>query len=158
MFEVGRADLLGALRKDDAKVNALVLNTLAVLGALEERNLEDVAVTRLQLPQVRLQVAVPSDPEAVVPATENGVAGPNLKVGLARSGPEAAGGDVADVIGEIGVDRAGLERHLQGAESRGGRAGVDGHLPLNTREVVLQRGTTVGQPVALLYSQIATPK
>lgn len=149
--------ILGTLGQDNAKVNTLVLNAFRVLGALEERHLEDIAITSLQLPQVRSKVAIPTNPEAIVPAAENGVARTDLKVGLARIGPEAASGDVSNVIGEVGINGAGLERHLKLAKRRGRRLRVNRHLPLHTGEVVLQRSATVRQPVAFLSGQVTTP-
>ena len=58
---------------------------------------------RVEFAEEGPEIRVPSDPETVFPAPENGVAGFELEVGFFLAAPEARGTYVADVVGEVGV-------------------------------------------------------
>lgn len=117
-------DVGGALGEDDAQLDPFVRDALAHLGAFQERHLERVAAALLQFAEELLQVGVPADAEAVVPAAEDGVARLQLEVGFFGVAAVAAGRDVADVVGEVGVQRADFEGHVEGSKGACGWAVV----------------------------------
>jgi hypothetical protein len=130
-----------------------------LLGTLEERNLENVAVTGLELAQEVLEVVVPTDLEAVLPATKDGITGLELEKGLLGvvSRAEAGSADIANVVNEVRVCASNDERVLEFLESRSRRVEVLSLLPLDTRELLLEGSTSVLKPVALLGSNVASP-
>lgn len=148
-----------ALREDNSDGQLLNLKTLGLLGALEEGNLENVTIASLELAQEALEVVVPSDLEAVFPATEDGVTGLELQKSLLGgvSGTEAGSADVTNIVNEVRVGTSNDEGVLQLLEGRGGRVEVLSLLPLDTRELILEGGTSVLEPVTLLGSNVTTP-
>jgi len=153
------ASIVRTFGQNNANNNALVLDTLGNLRALEERHLKNVRVGTLDLAQKPPQVVVPAHFEAVIPATENRVARLQLQVGggPAVAGAVFAGRHVADVVGEVRVDGAGLQRVCDLAHGGGRCLLVAGECPLYTRELVGQLRAVVAQPVSLLSGQVAAP-
>jgi len=138
--------------------NALVLNTLILFRALDERHFENELLA-LALDSVKnsLQVGVPASLEAVVPATVERVSGLELKVGLTLVGPEARGRDISNVVNKVCVNRANGQREAHFLECGRGRVEVVSLLVGDTAEVVLQLGRAVGEPVALFSRDVTTP-
>jgi hypothetical protein len=77
------ANIVSTLGQNNAHDNTLILNTFRHLRALDQRDLQDVriGVDTGSKTQERGEVIVPTDTKAVVPATEDGVAGLQLQVG-----------------------------------------------------------------------------
>lgn len=132
------ANVVRTLGQNNTNNNALVLDPLGNLGTLKERHLKNVRVGTLELAQESAQIVVPTHLEAVVPATEDWVARLQLQVGggLAVAGTVPAGRDIADIVGEVGVDGAGLQRVRDLTHGRGRRLLVGGECPLHARELV----------------------
>jgi hypothetical protein len=151
-LDVGRA-----LGEDDAEVHAAVGDALAGSGALEEGHLEGVRLAGGQLAQVSGQSGVPADAEAVLPGTEDGVAGLQLEQRLLVARAELGRGNVANVVSEVRVDRARVQVHVQALQCERGGVHVRLLLPLDAREMVLEASALVDQPVSLLGSQVAAP-
>lgn len=155
------ADVPGTLGEDDAHDGLLILNTLGNLGALDEGDLEDVGISAGDsLAKEGREVVVPANAEAVVPSAEDGEPGTKLQGGVTvrdLSGTVAARGNVANVVGEVGVHGAGLEGDLQLADSGGRQLLVAADGPFHAVEVVGELGAVVAQPVALFRRQVAAP-
>lgn len=153
-------DIPRSFRKNQADNNILVLDALGGLGTLDERHLQDIRVRPShRAAQERSQIIVPTDPEAVVPATKDGVPKTKLQVRVAvrlsRTVPTRR--NVADIIDEVGIDRTGLERVLELAQCRRGQILVAANGPLHTRKLARQFGAIVAQPVSFLSCQVTTP-
>lgn len=147
-----------AFRQDHTGDNALVLDTLGLTWALEERHLQD-ELLRLALDGVEdgLQIGVPTGLEAVVPATVHRISGLELEVRLTLISPEARCRDVSDIVDKVGVHRAHGEREAHLLQGRRGRVEVLRLLESDTAEVVLELRGTVGEPVTLLSRNVAAP-
>lgn len=150
-------DICSALREDDTEVDATVRDALGRTRSLEERHLESVSLASGQLAQVAGQIGVPANAEAVLPLTEYWVSRLQFEQSLFLAVAELGCGNVADVVSEVWVHGAGVQRELQLLEREGGWVHVRLLLPLYTREVVLQPCALVDQPVSLLISQVAAP-
>ena len=153
------ADVVGALGQDDAHDDLVVLHAFGRLRALEEGHLENVGVGGGALAEEAGEVVVPADAEAVVPAAENGETRAQLQRGVAARlpGAVAAGRDVADVVREVGVDGARLQREGEFADCGRGQLLEAADGPFDAGELVHEVGAVVAQPVALLGCQVAAP-
>lgn len=157
------ADVPRAFGQDDAHLHLGVADAFAHARALEERHLEHVAAAafgRLEAaPQEVAQVGVPADAEAVFPPAEDGVPWLELEVGLlaAAAAAEARRAHVADVVGEVRVQGAGAQGHVEGAQRRGWRAVVLRRGPLHAVEVAAELRALVCEPVPLLARQVPAP-
>lgn len=92
-----------ALGQDDTQLDAGVRYPLRHLGAFEKGHLEHIGIALFELAEKLLQAGIPTNAEAVVPSSEDGVAGFELEVGFARAASEATGRNVADVVDEVRV-------------------------------------------------------
>lgn len=153
-----KGSLRCAFRQDDTENKLLILHALGLLGTLHEGNLEHVTISSLELPQVILELRVPPDLEAVLPAAKDWVARLQLQQRLlAVDGPEPGSADVSDVIDEVGIRTAERDWVVELLERRRGRVVVLHLLPCNAGELVLERGATVLEPVTLLGCEISAP-
>ena len=109
--------------------------------------------------QERGELVVPADAEAVVPTTKDGESRAKVQVRLTGtlSRTILARGNVADIIDEVGVNRARLEGVLDVAERGGGQLLVATDRPLHARELFCELRSIVAQPVPLFRCQVITP-
>lgn len=155
------ADIVSTFRENNTHNHTLILDTFSHLRSLNERGLEDIGVgvdTR-GTAQERSKVVVPSNAEAVVPASEDGVTGLQLQTtsALTNTWTVAAGRNIADIINEVRVDRAGKKRICQLTDRRSRRFLVVGVSPLDARELVGQLRAVVAEPVPFLGCKVAAP-
>lgn len=126
--------------------NVLILNAFRRLGALDEWHLEDIGIGIGHCSaQEQEEIIVPTDLEAIVPATKNGKprAEFQMRITVGFSGTELARRDVADIVDEVGISRTGLEWILELAECRRGQSLVAADRPLHARELVCQLRSVV---------------
>lgn len=126
-------DILSTFGQDDAQDDLVVLDTLGLFGTFEEWHLENVAGGGGFAQEARKR-SVPADAKIEEPTSKDGVARLELEEGLAAVGAEPRGGDIADVVGKVGVHAPGLKGHSELLESTGGRIVVVGRGPLYAGE------------------------
>ncbi len=107
--------------------------------------------------QEGFKIGVPADAETVFPSAEDGISGFEFEVGFSLVAPEARRTHVADVVGEIGVQAADLQRHVQIAEGRCRGLVVLRRGPLHAVEVVFEVRALVREPVAFFGRKVAAP-
>lgn len=78
---------LGALRQKNTQADLAVLNALSLLGALQERNLQNISAVGSGLQQV-VGIRVPSNSEGVFPTTEERVSRLEFQQCLAAAASE----------------------------------------------------------------------
>lgn len=151
-----RYNLLGSLGQNDADDNVLILDTLGLLGPIQEGHIQHKATVR-GLAQEVLGVRVPADGEGVLPAAKDGVTGLGDKQGLALAGSEPGRGDVADDVVVVRVEAAGRER--EGEVAQGVAVGVEVLLllPLDAVEEGGEVRAAVVEGVPLLEGDVAAP-
>ena len=147
------------LWQDDAQDELLVLDTLSLLGTLHERNLENIGVASLELPQIVLEVGVPSHSERVLPASKYRVSWLQLEQTLSGTvdRTEARRADISNVIDKVRVQAPNLDGVVKLLEGGRGWVVVLLLLPSNTGELLLQIGSSVLEPVTLLGRNVASP-
>lgn len=155
------AHIVSTFGENNTHNYTLILDTFSHLRSLNERGLKDIGVgvdTR-GTAQERSKVVVPSNAEAVVPASEDRVTGLQLQAtcALTNAWTVAAGRDIADIINEVRVDRAGKKRVCQLTNRRSRRFLVAGESPLDTRELGGQLRAVVAEPVPFLGCKVAAP-
>ena len=161
-------DVRGAFGQDDAEIDQRVGDALGHFGAFEEGHGESVggaAVGEVDEAQHGGQIVVPAEAELVFPAAEDRVAGFELEVGFAGGefgwrGPVARGGDVANVVGEVGVNGAGAERVAEFAERDDGEIAAAVEVlgrPGYAGEGFGEDGAGVVQDVAFFGREVVAP-
>jgi hypothetical protein len=122
--KVQRINLLSTLGEKDVDVDLLILDTLELLGALNERNSKNVTSSR-GLAQEIGSIRVPSDGERGLPTAEQRVSELELKQSLSLVGSESGRRNVANNIDIVGVHTSYLERNSHVGERMAGAIALD---------------------------------
>jgi hypothetical protein len=149
--------LLCSFGQNNSDLHTLIGHALILLWSLKERHIQNISITRLELPQASLEIAIPTNTEFVVPLSEDWISGSEFQIGFGQVTSEATSRDVSDIVCEVRVGRADLERHLNPLKCRAGRFVVVLTLPLDTGELRLELCCIICEPVALFRCKIATP-
>lgn len=149
-------DLRSSFRQENLDVDLLILNTLNLLGALQERNHEDVTSCR-SLAQEVGSVRVPANCEGILPASKNGITGLELKQRLSVVASESRGGHVSDGVDKVSIHASNLEWDTELLESVGDGVVVLRLRPLHSVEEGGEVCTPVVQLVSLLKGNVSTP-
>ena len=119
-----RIDLLSTLRKKNIEVDLLILNTLELLGSLNERNSKNIASGRGLAHKVG-SIRVPSNGERGLPAAKQRVSELQLKKSLSLIGSESGCRNVANNINVVGIHTSNLERNSHVGERMAGSVALD---------------------------------
>lgn len=103
-----------ALWQNDTSNDALVLETLALLWPFEEWDFQyEILCAVLGPPQKLVQIAIPTDAEAVVPTSEQWVPWLDVQLRFFGTSNELGGRHVSNVIGEVCIHTTCHKRKLE---------------------------------------------
>ena len=149
-------DVLGSLGQDHPNHSSLILDSLSLLGSLEDRDVKDKGTTGRLAKEV-LGIGVPADGEGILPAAEDGVPGLDLQQGLPLVAAEPRCRNVADHIRVVRVHTANPKGKLHLLQRMRDGVIVPRLGVLDSVELARQVGSPVFQVITFLKGDVASP-
>jgi len=134
-----------------------IFDSFRLLWSFQERHVENVGLAGAQLPEVLLQIRIPSYPEWIVPSSKNRISGLDLEVGFSLITSKPRSRDVSNNVRKVRGQASNLQRELELLDSCRRRVVVLLGSPLDSREWLAEIRAPVMHSVSLLERHVSTP-